>query len=285
MHKSVSGVYQPPPQHWVGDGFPVRTLFTYNKNGKLLSPFLMLDFVGPMDFQSADKPRGVGAHPHRGFETVTIVYEGEVSHRDSAGQGGTIGSGDVQWMTAASGLLHEEFHSEKFTRTGGIFLAIQLWVNLPAKFKMSTPNYQAIVAKNIPSISLKNDNNADYAGVVRIIAGEYNHVRGSARTYTPMNVWDMHLQAGSQTTFLLPNGWNTAIVPVRGSARINGEYAQEAQLVVMAREGNQVTIAAETDALLLVLSGEPINEPVVGYGPFVMNSAEEIQQAIADFSH
>jgi redox-sensitive bicupin YhaK (pirin superfamily) len=280
MNKQVMGVYNPPRQHWVGDGFPVRSLFSYQTHPKALDPFLLLDFAGPMEFQPADQPRGVGSHPHRGFETVTIVYEGEVSHRDSTGQGGTIGMGDVQWMTAAGGILHEEFHSERFTREGGNFLAMQLWVNLPAKDKMIAPSYQSIVAQTIPEVPLPDD-----AGVVRVIAGEYSGVRGPAKTHTPMHAWDLHLRAGSNATLLLPDGWNTAVIPVRGSVYINhAEPAHEAQLVVLAREGNRLDIHAETDAIVLLLSGEPINEPVVGYGPFVMNSEKEIRQAIADFN-
>lgn len=286
MNKRITGIYHPPRQHWVGDGFPVRSLFSYQTHSEALSPFLLLDFAGPMDFQPADKPRGVGEHPHRGFETVTIVYEGEVSHRDSTGQGGTIGPGDVQWMTAASGILHEEFHSERFTREGGNFLMMQLWVNLPAKSKMSAPGYQAIVAQDIPKVSLP-----DGAGSVRVIAGEYNNseagsVCGTAVTHTPMNVWDISLRAGSQTTLSLPDGWNTAIVPVSGSVRVNsGESVQDAQLVVLTKEGNSLTIEADTEATLLLLSGESIEEPVVGYGPFVMNNEEEIRQAITDFNN
>ncbi|MGY3858026.1 pirin family protein [Aeromonas intestinalis] len=278
--KSVIGIYSAPRPHWVGDGFPVRSLFSYQSHGKAMSPFLLLDRAGPMEFAPSPSPRGVGEHPHRGFETVTIVYKGEVAHRDSTGQGGIIGPGDVQWMTAASGIMHDEFHAEGFSQQGGILDMVQLWVNLPAREKMSSPGYQAIGSDSIPVHSL-----ADEAGVVRIIAGELAGQTGPARTFTPMNVWDLRLNGGASTLLPLVDGWNSALVVLKGRVRFNGlEEAGEAQLVLLEPSGNQVQIEASEDAVLLLLSGEPIDEPIVGYGPFVMNTEAEIVQAIDDFN-
>ncbi|MBK8182109.1 MAG: pirin family protein [Candidatus Competibacteraceae bacterium] len=279
--KKVSGVYSAPRPHWVGDGFPVHSMFDYSGLGKLLTPFLLLDYAAPTRFEpNAGSPRGVGEHPHRGFETVTIVYDGEVEHRDSTGQGGVIGPGDVQWMTAAGGILHQEFHSEAYSRTGGPFEMVQLWVNLPAKDKMSAPGYQAIVNSAIPAVALP-----DGAGTARVIAGHYDGHTGPAHTFTPMNVWDIRLNAGKSVEVELPEGWTTALVVQRGNVRVNGDTpARDAQLVVLDRAGDAVVIEADTDAKLLLLAGEPIDEPIVGYGPFVMNTQAQISQAIKDFS-
>ena len=278
--KKVIGIYSAPRQHWVGDGFPVRSLFSYHSHGKALSPFLLLDRAGPAEFEPGDHARGVGQHPHRGFETVTIVYEGEVAHRDSTGQGGVIGSGDVQWMSAAAGIMHEEFHSEAFTREGGTLDMVQLWVNLPARDKMSAPGYQAIRSDSIPEVALP-----DGAGSVRLIAGDYAGRQGPARTFSPMNVWDLRLKAGASLALPAVDGWNTAIVVLKGSVRINGqEEAGEAQLVLLDPRGSDLQLETREGAVLLLLSGEPIDEPIVGYGPFVMNSQEEITQAIDDFN-
>ena len=278
--KKVIGIYSAPRQHWVGDGFPVRSLFSYHSHGKALSPFLLLDRAGPAEFEPGDHARGVGQHPHRGFETVTIVYEGEVAHRDSTGQGGVIGPGDVQWMSAAAGIMHEEFHSEAFTREGGTLDMVQLWVNLPARDKMSAPGYQAIRSDSIPEVALP-----DGAGSVRLIAGDYAGRQGPARTFSPMNVWDLRLKAGASLALPAVDGWNTAIVVLKGSVRINGqEEAGEAQLVLLDPRGSDLQLESREGAVLLLLSGEPIDEPIVGYGPFVMNSQEEITQAIDDFN-
>ena len=278
--KKVIGIYSAPRQHWVGDGFPVRSLFSYHSHGKALSPFLLLDRAGPAEFEPGDHARGVGQHPHRGFETVTIVYEGEVAHRDSTGQGGVIGPGDVQWMSAAAGIMHEEFHSEAFTREGGTLDMVQLWVNLPARDKMSAPGYQAIRSDSIPEVALP-----DGAGSVRLIAGDYAGRQGPARTFSPMNVWDLRLKAGASLVLPAVDGWNTAIVVLKGSVRINGqEEAGEAQLVLLDPRGSDLQLETREGAVLLLLSGEPIDEPIVGYGPFVMNSQEEITQAIDDFN-
>lgn len=278
--KKIKKIYNPPRQHWVGDGFPVRSLFSYNDHGRDLSPFLLLDYAAPAEFGPASAPRGVGEHPHRGFETVTIVYEGEVSHRDSTGQGGTIGPGDIQWMTAAGGILHEEFHSEAFTRKGGRLHMVQLWVNLPAKDKMSSPGYQAILAADIPDVALP-----DNAGTLRVMAGNYEGHAGPARTFSPMNVWDLRLKAGKTVTLPAPGRWNTAIVVLQGTVEVNGEeVAREAQLVTFDRSGTEVRVEANNDAMLLFLSGEPLNEPIVGHGPFVMNTEQEILRAFTDFN-
>ncbi|MFJ2986244.1 pirin family protein [Collimonas sp. NPDC087041] len=279
--KRVLGVYSAPRPHWVGDGFPVRSMFSYQSHGKQLSPFLLLDYAGPAEFGPADQPRGVGQHPHRGFETVTIVYKGEVAHRDSTGQGGVIGPGDVQWMTAGGGILHEEFHSEQFTRSGGALEMVQLWVNLPAKDKMAAPGYQAIRDHDIPIVALP-----DGAGSVRVIAGNFDGHAGPAHTFSAMNVWDLRLNQGGIADLALPQGWTGAVVVLRGTVLVNGEtVARDAQMVVLDRDGSKVSIEANNDAVLLLLSGDPIDEPIVGHGPFVMNSKEEIAQAISDFNN
>jgi redox-sensitive bicupin YhaK (pirin superfamily) len=278
--KKIVGVYSAPRSHWVGDGFPVRSMFSYDSHGAHLSPFLLLDYAGPAQFPPGTHRRGVGQHPHRGFETVTIVYEGEVDHRDSTGAGGHIGPGDVQWMTAAGGILHEEFHSEQFTRQGGTLEMVQLWVNLPAKDKLAAPGYQTLLDTRIPSVALP-----DEAGRVRVIAGEFDGHRGPARTHTPMDVWDVRLNQGGRARFEIAEGRTLALVVLRGTVLVNGaEIAREAQLVQLAREGDGVEIEANNDATLLLLSGEPIDEPIVGYGPFVMNSEAEIRQAVDDFN-
>lgn len=278
--KTILEVSSNPRGHWVGDGFPVRSLFSYSTHSKTLSPFLLLDFAGPAEFTPAATPRGVGQHPHRGFETVTIVYRGEVSHRDSTGQGGTIGPGDVQWMTAGVGILHEEFHSEAFTRAGGMLQMIQLWVNLPARHKMTTPRYQAILNSEIPAAPLANG-----AGTVRVIAGQYENAKGPAHTFTPMNVWDLRLVASGSTTVPAPAGWNTALIVLNGQIKVNNErVVQDGAMVVLSAQGSDCFIETLSDASVLLLSGEPIDEPVVGYGPFVMNTRNEIEQAIHDFN-
>ncbi|AEC18944.1 putative pirin-like protein [Pusillimonas sp. T7-7] len=279
MLKKVLGIYEAPRPHWVGDGFPVRSLFSYGDHGKALSPFLLLDHAGPQAFAPTTNRRGVGTHPHRGFETVTIVYEGEVAHRDSTGAGGTIGPGDVQWMTAASGILHEEFHSDAFARQGGPLEMVQLWVNLPAKQKMAAPGYQTLLNRDIPSVAL-----SDEAGHLRVIAGEYGSIRGPAQTFTPINVWDVRLKAASTATLTARPGHTLALIVLHGTVLVNGQdVAREGQLVHMERTGDTVLLEANNDVILLWLSGEPIDEPVVGHGPFVMNTEAEIMQAYADF--
>ena len=278
--KKILGLRSAPGQHWVGDGFPVRSLFSYDGDAAQMSPFLLLDYASPARFEPASRPRGVGVHPHRGFETVTIVYQGEVDHHDSTGSGGHIGPGDVQWMTAAAGILHKEFHSQEFTRKGGTMEMVQLWVNLPARHKMSAPGYQNILDAEIPVVTLP-----DGAGKVRVIAGEFDGHRGPARTFTPMDVWDVRLAKGHTAKFKVTEGHTLALIVLRGEVVVNGtQAASEAQMVLLDREGTDVAIEAATDATILLLAGEPIDEPVVGYGPFVMNTEAEIVQAIEDFN-
>jgi quercetin 2,3-dioxygenase len=277
--RNLLAVHDAAPPHWVGDGFAVRSIFSYDGLGREpLSPFLMLDWAAPRHFEPAARRRGVGVHPHRGFETVTIVYAGELEHRDSAGNGGRIGEGDVQWMTAASGILHEEFHSERFTREGGTMSMMQLWVNLPARHKMAPPRYQTLLDGDIPRIELP-----DGAGSLRVVAGEFAGRRGPAMTFTPIEVWDLRLADGKSAKLATPEGHTTAIVPMRGSAAVGESKAGAAQLALFAREGGEFEVRAEGELSALVLAGEPIAEPVVGYGPFVMNSEREIATAIADF--
>jgi redox-sensitive bicupin YhaK (pirin superfamily) len=280
-NKTALGLHGNDQGHWVGDGFPVRSLFSYNGLGQAISPFLLLDYAGPHRFEPTTARRGVGQHPHRGFETVTIVYDGEVEHRDSAGHGGIIGPGDVQWMTAAGGIIHEEYHSPGFAKTGGPFRMVQLWVNLPAKDKMEPGAYQGITAAQIPTVELP-----EGAGRLRIIAGEHDGIRGPARTFTPINVWDVALNAGADLSLALPEGHNALLVVLAGKLMVNGDQpVGEAQMLQLSREGDGVTLRADAETQLLVLTGEPIDEPIAGYGPFVMNSREEIVEAIEDFNN
>ncbi|EKO0788476.1 pirin family protein [Salmonella enterica] len=278
--KQITGVYTAPRPHWVGDGFPVRSLFSYQSHTQQLSPFLLLDYAGPHTFTPGNEKRGVGEHPHRSFETVTIVYSGEVEHRDSTGRGGVIGPGDVQWMTAGAGILHEEFHSDAFTRQGGELEMVQLWVNLPMKDKMTTPAYQSITQDVIPTVTLPDD-----AGTMRVIAGRYEEAKGPADTFSPLNVWDMRLLRDRQLTLSQPEGWSTALVVLKGNITLNGTTpVNEAQLVVLSQQGKTLHFETSSDASVLLLSGEPLNEPIVGYGPFVMNTKQEIAEAVRDFN-
>lgn len=278
QRKAVMGVYRPGSQHMVGDGFPVRNLFPSNDLDREVSPFLMLDYAGPQYFPPTAHPRGVGEHPHRGFETVTIVYEGVVAHRDSAGNAGVIGPGDVQWMTAASGIVHEEFHEKEFARKGGTLHAIQLWVNLPRASKMSAPGYQTILDADIPAVELEG------GGKLRVIAGSFQGRKGPARTFTPVQLYDVRVKGGTHTSLRLPEGDNTAVFVLQGRAAVNGSHeAGEAELIVCGRHGTHVTIDAREDSLLLVMSGEPIEEPIARYGPFVMNTKAELIQAVQDY--
>jgi redox-sensitive bicupin YhaK (pirin superfamily) len=243
-----------------------------------VSPFLLFDYAGPHVFAPAISPRGVGRHPHRGFETVTVVYDGEVSHRDSTGAGGVLGPGDVQWMTAGAGIIHEEFHSSGFTKSGGPFRLVQLWVNLPAKDKMTTPGYQAIGAADIPTVELP-------GCAARVIAGEFMGKKGPARTFTPINLWDLRLVQGASARLDLPEGHNAMIAVLGGRIIVNGTAVGGAEVARFERAGREVVIEAEAESLLLVLGGEPIDEPVVGHGPFVMNSLDEIRAAIDDYKN
>ncbi len=274
--KSISRIQRSTESHWVGDGFPVRTVFSYQNAG--LSPFLLLDYAGPVKFDPSPVPRGVDWHPHRGFETVSIAYEGEVEHEDSAGNRGRIGPGDVQWMTAGAGILHKEMHGSELSNRGGNFELVQLWVNLPAKSKMTAPRYQELADAAIPAVELPG------GGRVRVIAGEYEGHKGPAKTFTPINLWDLRLPAGAAADLRLPAGHTTALFVLKGKALVNGtEAATEAELVLFGRDGETVSVKAASDTTILVLDGEPIDEPVVGYGPFVMNTQQEIRQALADY--
>lgn len=280
MNKTILGRYGNDRGHWVGDGFPVRSLFSYHTLDRHISPFLLLDYAGPHYFEPTEARRGVGQHPHRGFETVTIVYDGEVEHRDSAGNGGIIGPGDVQWMTAAGGIVHEEYHSPAFAKTGGPFRMVQLWVNLPAKDKLAPGGYQAITSAEIPVVDLP-----EGAGTARVIAGELLGAQGPAKTFTPINLWDMRLTRDAELTLDLPEGHIALLVVLGGHVTVNGsQEAGEAEVILLGREGSGASVHADGDAVLLVLTGEPIDEPIVGYGPFVMNSEAEIRQAIDDYN-
>jgi len=277
--KKLRCIQRSADRHWVGDGFPVRTLFSYPTHGQILSPFLLFDYAGPTEFSPTTERRGVGEHPHRGFETVTIVYEGEVEHRDSSGGGGRIGPGDVQWMTAASGIVHEEFHGRAYAARGGMFEMVQLWVNLPARDKKAPPGYQAIVNGEIPTVRL-----ADGRSSARIIAGELAGTKGPARTFTPIHVWDLRLAGDGPTDLAVPEGYTTALVVLRGELRVNGSDALgAAEVGIFDRAGTRICIDSAKDVTALLLSGEPIDEPIVGQGPFVMNGAREIRQAIVDY--
>ena len=280
--RNVKQIYRANSQHWVGDGFLVQPLFSHMADDRCTNPFLMLDYAAPYEFSpnEARSPRGVGQHPHKGFETVTIAYHGEVAHRDSSGGGGIIYEGDVQWMTAGSGIIHEEFHSENFSKKGGLFEMVQLWVNLPAKDKNTPPRYQHLAKAGIPVIEFP-----DEAGRLRLIAGEYKGEKGAADTFTEMNVWDIVLNAGKKAVLEIPEAHNLSMVVLRGNVTLNGkEQAGAGQLVGFEKSGGNVHIEAGSEEVkILLLSGVPIDEPVVGYGPFVMNTAEEIRQAISDF--
>lgn len=276
----VKEVYSAPHGHWVGDGFPVRSLFSYDRMGpECISPFLLLDHAGPFDFKPAKRPRGVGPHPHRGFETVTLVYEGELEHRDSSGSGGRIGEGDVQWMTAGSGIIHDEFHSQPFTEQGGKLEMVQLWVNLPAQHKGTSAAYQTLLAGDIPNVPLDDGN-----GSVRVVAGNYLGHNGPAKTFTPINMWDIRLASGGEVVLSVPEGHTSLLVVLNGAVLINDETIVRGESVVsFEHHDHELHLKANNETKLLLLSGEPIDEPVVGHGPFVMNSDEEIKQAITDF--
>ena len=277
--KKLARVYRTADSHWVGNGFPVRSVFSHNRHGADVSPFLLLDYAGPAEFPPASGRRGVEQHPHRGFETVTIVYQGEVEHRDTAGNEGRIGPGDVQWMTAARGILHEEMHGRAFAEKGGTLEMVQLWVNLPARHKMSAPGYQEILDAAIPAVPLGDDGSR-----ARIIAGDFAGTKGPARTFTPVNLWDLRLAAGRRTELTLPDGFTTLLFVLKGRVLVNRtEVVGTAELAMFEREGRDIALEAEEETTVLVLSGEPIDEPVVGYGPFVMNTRAEIGQAMADF--
>lgn len=280
IRKSVSAIHTQPVAQWVGDGFPVRTIFSPQSFGKAISPFILMDYAGPTTFGPSEKPRGVDEHPHKGFETVSIVYQGELEHHDSAGNSGSLRPGDVQWMTAARGIAHEEKHSAAFTRRGGVLEMVQLWVNLPARFKSSPPRYQTLLASAIPIRQVGGE-----GASVRIIAGELEGTRGPAQTFTPIILSDAELKAHQSIELSLPNGFTTMLFVRRGNLLLNNEReAKEVELAIFSREGETLHIAATTDAAFLVPSGEPIDEPVAAYGPFVMNTIDEISQTIEEYN-
>lgn len=275
--KKIKRIVRDVPQHWVGDGFPVRSLFSYG-SGNEFDPFLLLDYAGPHDFAAGQAKRGVGEHPHRGFETVTILYQGELEHRDSSGGHGTIGPGDVQWMTAASGIVHEEFHSRRFAKEGGTLEMVQLWVNLPSKDKGSPPKYQDLRDDQFPRVDLPNN-----AGTVRVIAGEFMGETGPASTCTPISVWDLQVLEQAKTELRVSAGQTFVLVVQGGTVSVNNQLVKSAELVQFEREGSQVMLESESASRILVLAGEPLGEPVVGQGPFVMNTHDEIREAVRDY--
>lgn len=277
--KQIVGIYQNKHMHWVGDGFPVYNLFSYDRLGQSISPFLLLDYAAPYRFEPTQAQHGVGSHPHRGFETVTIAYQGEVTHKDSTGGGGTIKAGDVQWMTAGGGILHQEFHSPEFARQGGLFEMVQLWVNLPTHSKMTLAKYQAIESKQIQHITLD-----DQGSELRIIAGQYQETAGAATTFSPVNVWDGTLSADQKHTFYVTEGHTTLFVLLSGQVTLNEQTIEAPSLVVLSRNDIDFTVTATQNSKFLILTGQPLNEPIEGYGPFVMNNKAEIIDAINDFN-
>ncbi|MBC7567379.1 MAG: pirin family protein [Pedobacter sp.] len=277
--KRVASVLIAPAPHMVGDGFRVHNFFPSGYKLKM-SPFFLLDYNSKINFSARKKPRGVGVHPHRGFETITIAYHGAVAHHDSAGNSGIIHPGDVQWMTAASGILHKEYHEEAFSVKGGDFQMVQLWINLPARHKMSPPKYQDIKQANIQKHYLQNN-----GGVIEVIAGEYQDLKGFASTFSPLHLFNARLNKGGKAVFTFPSNFNTGFVIIEGGIRINDEeVAGVDQFVHFSNEGSEIKIEALENSIILVLSGEPINEPIAQYGPFLMNNSEEIQQAISDYN-
>ncbi len=279
LNKKINHIHSNTAMHWVGDGFPVSSIFSYQDKNAALSPFLLLDYAGPAQFEPSNKTRGVELHPHRGIETVTVVYEGEVEHKDNAGHSGKIGKGDVQWMTAASGILHEEKHSKEFTQNGGILEMVQLWVNLPAKDKMTKPKYQTILKDDIAEIELDND-----AGELRVIAGEYQHAKGKANTFTPINVWDIQLTANKSINLELPKGHNALLLVLSGQLTADGYSVSSRELIEFSNEGENIHFEVKENTRALLMTGTPIDEPIVGRGPFVMNTIDEIRQAYRDYA-
>lgn len=281
--RTVELIASPKEPHFVGDGFRVHNFIPsgYRLDMQRVNPFILLDYNSPYKFPPSSQPKGVGVHPHRGFETVTIAYKGKVAHHDSSGGGGVIGEGDVQWMTAASGVLHKEYHEEEWSKTGGEFQMVQLWVNLPTKDKMSSPKYQAIKNKEIPRKVLE-----DNAGEIEVIAGAYKDVQGVASTFTPLHMMNAKLNKGGKVDFDFPAHYNTVLLVLEGSIEINGsEKTPTNHLALMANDGENFTIEASEDSVVLVLSGAPIDEPIAAHGPFVMNTKEELMEAFNDFNN
>ncbi len=277
--KKIEHILPPPPPHMVGDGFRVHSFFPGGRliDKKRMSPFFLMDYGALIEFGPSPEPRGVGVHPHAGFETVTIAYHGRIAHHDSAGNSGIIGEGDVQWMTAGSGLLHKEYHEQEFSRTGGPFQMVQLWVNLPAKDKKTKPKYQELTNEKMGRHFL-----ADGKSFIEVIAGEYEGTKGPAFTFTPMNVYNARMKAGAQADLNLPAHYNTGLLVVQGSALMNGQEVRADHFVLFKNDGEQISLEAREDTIILVLSGEPINEPIAAYGPFLMNTWPEVEQAIQD---
>ena len=277
--KRVEKIITPPPRHWVGDGFNVHGFFPHGPlTGERMSPFFLLDYGALTEFPPREEPFGVGAHPHRGFETVTIAYKGKVEHHDSRGGGGIIGEGDVQWMTAGSGLLHKEFHEQEENRKGGPFQMVQLWVNLPAKEKMTKPKYQAITNAEMGRVALP------LGGEVEIIAGEFAGLKGPATTFSPVNLFNLKPNKGEKIDLSFASGYTTALLAIEGSALINGsEKLPVNNLALFERDGEELSVEALEDGIFLLMSGEPLNEPIAQYGPFLMNTKAEIAQAIDDY--
>ncbi len=278
--KTIEAILPPPPAHMVGDGFRVHGFFPGEKiSKKRMSPFFMMDYGSKVDFSPSEQPRGVGVHPHAGFETVTIAYHGKIAHHDSAGNSGIIGEGDVQWMTAGAGLLHKEYHEKEFSKTGGLFQMVQLWVNLPAKDKKTKPKYQEVTNEMMGRYLL-----AEEKGFIEVIAGEYNGTKGPATTFTPMQVYNARLKKDATATLSFPSNYNTGLLIIEGSANINGNAVATDHFVLFKNEGEEIAIEAREDTIILVLSGEPIDEPIAAYGPFLMNTWQEVEEAIESVS-
>ncbi len=279
--KTIELIAAPPAPRYVGDGFRVHNFIPgmYGLDMQRMDPFLLMDYNALFRFPPSETPRGVDVHPHRGFETVTIAYKGRIAHHDNAGNSGVIGEGDVQWMTAAAGILHKEYHEEQFSKTGGDFQMVQLWVNLPAKYKMLNPKYQGITHADIPVYQLPDD-----TGTIEVIAGAYRHVLGAASTFTPIQLLNAKLQASADATFEFPEGYNTALLVVEGSVRVNdADVVPTDHFALFAHDGTTFTLTALEKSIVLILSGEPIGEPIAAQGPFVMNTREELMQAFHDF--
>ncbi len=277
--KSIDKITRPGMPHFVGDGFRVHNFIPGTETMQRMNPFIMLDYNSKYIFPPSEKPKGVGVHPHKGFETVTIAYKGKVEHGDSSGGGGIIGEGDVQWMTAASGVLHKEFHETEWSKTGGEFQMVQLWVNLPAKDKKGPAKYQAISKTDIKKVELSDDR-----GAVKIIAGEYEGKKGPASTFTPIHLYNVELKAGAVLDLNFPTDFTTALVAIEGNSKINGTEFLQDHFALMANDGETFSIEATTDTVVLVMSGEPIHEPIASHGPFVMNTREELIEAFDDFN-
>lgn len=280
MLKKLERIITPPPPHMVGDGFRVHNFFPSSgiQNKQRMSPFFMLDYASPYNFPPSEKQRGVDVHPHRGFETVTIAYQGKVAHHDSAGNHGVIGEGDVQWMTAASGVLHKEYHEKDFSKKGGTFQMVQLWVNLPAQYKMSAPQYQEIKKEMMGRLTFE-------GGLLEVIAGNYKDIKGPANTFSPLHVFNLHLESQAEFVLELPENFNTGLLAIKGSVTIQDQSVPSDHFALFQNAGSTISIKASTSATLLVLSGQPLDEPIVAYGPFLMNSWEEIEQAVEDFNN